>query len=301
MYRRRTFIQASTGTMAAMLAGPVVGHVASGGESMNRRMTKAVKYGMVKPGSTVQEKFQVLATLGFDGVELDSPNDLDTSEVIEASRSTGIPVHGVVCSEHWKSPLSDPDPEVRARCSRAIEVAINDAKSYGASSVLVVPAVVNQRTSYDQAWQRSTEQLKAILPKAESAGIDIAIENVWNHFLLSPMEAARYVDQFGSKRIGWYMDIGNIVNYGWPQQWVRILGHRIKKVDVKEYSRSRRDDEGLWKGFQVELLEGDCNWPEVMKALDEIGYQGWMTAEIGGGDAQRLKVIADQMDRIIAS
>ncbi|MBC22551.1 MAG: xylose isomerase [Phycisphaerae bacterium] len=256
---------------------------------------------MVKPGSTVQEKFQVLATLGFDGVELDSPNDLDTSEVIEASRSTGIPVHGVVCSEHWKSPLSDPDPEVRARCSRAIEVAINDAKSYGASSVLVVPAVVNQRTSYDQAWQRSTEQLKAILPKAESAGIDIAIENVWNHFLLSPMEAARYVDQFGSKRIGWYMDIGNIVNYGWPQQWVRILGHRIKKVDVKEYSRSRRDDEGLWKGFQVELLEGDCNWPEVMKALDEIGYQGWMTAEIGGGDAQRLKVIADQMDRIIAS
>ena len=114
-------------------------------------------------------------------------------------------------------------------------------------------------------------------------------------------EAARYVDEFQSDHVGWYFDVGNIVNYGWPEQWVRILGHRILKLDFKEFSRKKRDGEGLWKGFQVHLMEGDCDWPEVMKALDEIGYtKGWGSAEVKGGNRERLQFISDRMDKIFA-
>ena len=136
---------------------------------------------------------------------------------------------------------------------------------------------------------------------AQETGIKIAFENVWNNFLLSPLEAARYVDEFESPLVGWYFDVGNIVRYGWPEHWVHILGKRILKLDIKEYSRKKSDQEGLGKGFGVELLEGDCDWPAVIKSLREIGYTGWGTAEIPGGDRERLKEIASRMDRIFAS
>jgi hexulose-6-phosphate isomerase len=166
--------------------------------------------------------------------------------------------------------------------------------------VLLVPAVVNQDVRYDQAWERSRAEIQRVLPRAVERGVKIAFENVWNQFLLSPLEAARYVDSFESAAVGWYLDVGNVVNYGWPEQWVRILGKRILKLDIKEYSRKRRDAEGLWKGFDVELGEGDCGWPAVMAALDEIGYAGWGTAEIPGGGRERLSEIAARMERIFA-
>ena len=150
------------------------------------------------------------------------------------------------------------------------------------------------------AWL-SAEEIRRLLPRAAELGIKIAFENVWNSFLLSPLEAARYVDEFESEFVGWYFDVGNIVRSGWPEHWVRALGKRILKLDIKEYSRAKRDNEGLWKGFGVELLEGDCDWPAVMAALDEIGYSGWATAEIGGGGEERLRDIASRMDRIMVS
>jgi hexulose-6-phosphate isomerase len=266
-----------------------------------RAIKKAVKLGMVKGDLTLAEKFQRLADLGFHGVELSSPNGHDPDEVLEARDRSGIAIHGVVCSEHWRSPLSHPDDAVRARCRAAVETAIDDAKRYGGTSVLLVPAVVNKSISYADAYERSQAEVRSLLPKAADASIHILFENVWNQFLLSPLEAARYVDEFESPWVGWYFDVGNIVNYGWPEQWVRILGKRIVKLDIKEYSRGRRDNEGLWKGFGVKLLDGDCDWPAVMTALDEIGFHGWATAEIPGGDAERLREIAERMDRIIAS
>ena len=145
------------------------------------------------------------------------------------------------------------------------------------------------------------EEIRRVLPLAQELGIKILFENVWNQFLLSPLEAARYVDEFESPIVGWYFDVGNVVNYGWPEQWVRILGKRIGKLDVKEFSRKKRNEQGLWKGFDVEIGDGDCNWPEVMKALDEVGFQGWATAEVRGGDAARLQDIAERMDRVLAS
>ena len=122
----------------------------------------------------------------------------------------------------------------------------------------------------------------------------------WNNFLLSPLEFARYIDEFESPMVGAYFDVGNVVRFGWPEQWIRILGKRIVKLDVKEYSRKKQRNEGLWKGFQVEIGHGDCNWPEVRKALTEIGYtSGWATAEVGSGDRTRLADIARRMDTIL--
>ena len=130
----------------------------------------------------------------------------------------------------------------------------------------------------------------------------IAIENVWNHFLLSPLEAARYVDEFNSPWVGWHFDVGNVITYGWPEQWIRVLGKRIQKLHIKEFSREKANKEGLWKGFDVAFLKGDNNWPAVMKALDEIGYDGWGIAEQPGADSlEGLKKLSEEMDRIFAS
>ncbi|MDH3649570.1 MAG: sugar phosphate isomerase/epimerase, partial [Saprospiraceae bacterium] len=117
---------------------------------------------------------------------------------------------------------------------------------------------------------------------------------------LSPLEAARYIDQFDSDMIGWYFDVGNIVRYGWPHQWVKILGSRIIKIDVKEYSRKKQQEEGIWKGFDVKLGDGDSNWQAVNKALLEIGYSGWGSAEVPGGDRTRLQDISNRMDHIFS-
>ena len=289
---RRAFVTAAVLATAAVAAPPP-------GKPQRRSIRKAVKFGMIKEKMTVGEKFQLLGYLGFDGVEMPSPAEIDVDEVLAARDRFGVTIHGVVNSEHWRSPLSDPDPEVRVRGRRALETAIRDCRRYGGTTVLLVPAVVNKKVAYGDAWDRSQQEIRQVLAVAEEHQVRIALENVWNNFLLSPLEAARYVDELDSPWIGWYFDVGNVVRYGWPEQWIRRLGRRILKLDIKEYSRRKRDDEGLWKGFNVEIGEGDCDWPAVVAALDEIGFDGWATAEVPGGDAKRLQDIADRMDRVL--
>jgi hexulose-6-phosphate isomerase len=261
-------------------------------------MKKSLMFGMVKTEGTVLEKFRMLKDVGYDGVELDSPSSLDKNEVLMARDATGLQICGVVDSVHWKQALSDPDPSVRAAGLEGLKTALRECKLYGGTSVLLVPAVVKKDVSYSDAYIRSHAEIRKALPLAEEMGVKIAVENVWNQFLLSPLEAVRYVDEFRSPWIGWHLDVGNLVNYGWPEQWIRILGKRILKLHIKEFSRKKRDTEGLWAGFKVNLLEGDCDWPEVMKALDEVGFQGWGSAELEGGGPERLRDIAERMDRI---
>lgn len=262
------------------------------------KIKKSLKYGMIRTEGSVLEKFQLIKDLGYDGVELDSPNDLDTKEVLDARDKTGLEIPGVVNSMHWKYPLSHPDPDIRKLCVDSMTTALEDCKTYGGTTVLLVPGVVNDEISYGQAWTQSQIEIRKMIPVAERTGIKIAFENVWNNFILSPIEAAQYVDNFDHELIGWYFDIGNIVRYGWPEHWIEVLDHRIMKLDVKEYSRQKQRDEGVWKGFNVELMEGDCNWPVVITALDKIGYEGWASAEVPGGDRDRLKTIIDKMDAI---
>jgi len=253
---------------------------------------------MIKEELSVMDKFKLVKDLGFDGIELDSPNDLDEKEILAARDKTGLEIPGVVNSVHWKSPMSHPDAAERAKCTESMKTALEACKRYGGTTVLLVPAVVNETVNYKEAYERSQEEIRKVLPIAEKTGIKIAIENVWNNFLLSPMEAARYIDEFESSMIGWYFDVGNIVRYGWPDQWIRILGKRIIKVDIKDYSRKKQTDEGIWEGFKVKLGDGDANWPAVNAALKEIGYQGWGSAEVSGGDRVRLKDISERMDAL---
>ena len=266
-----------------------------------RKLKKAVHLGMVAGNAPVADKLQLLKELGFDGVEIDGPSDLDHDALQKALDATGLVVADVIDSVHWSSTLSDPDPAVRAKGVAGLEAALRDAKRHRCTEVLLVPAVVNANVSYADAYARSQAEIRKALPLAAELQVHINVENVWNHFLLSPLEAARYVDELQSPWVGWHFDVGNVIRYGWPEQWIRALGKRVRNLHIKEYSRKKADASGTWKGFEVELLEGDCGWPAVMKALDDVGYEGFGIAEIPGGDRARLKEIAARMDRIFSS
>jgi L-ribulose-5-phosphate 3-epimerase len=265
-----------------------------------RPIHKGIMWGTVGVKGSVLEKMKAVKEAGFEGVEMDS--HMDQEEVLRGRDETGLVIPSVCGVHHWKKPLSDPDPKVREEGLEALNQTLRDAKRYGASSVLLVPAVVNKEVSYADAYTRSQAEIRKAIPLAEELGVKIACENVWNHFLLSPLEAARYVDEFNSPAVGWHFDVGNVLNYGWPEQWVRILGKRIQKLHIKEFSRKKRDNEGLWKGFGVPLLEGDNDWPAVMKALDDIGYSGWAQTEQPGGDSlEGLKDLVQRFDKILSS
>jgi hexulose-6-phosphate isomerase len=261
----------------------------------------SLKWGMIEePGLSILDKFLLLADLGFDGVELDAPNELSRDEVLVAQQRSGLAIPGVVNSMHWKAPLTDPDPAVRQVSVQAILTALDNARDYGASTVLVVPGVVNATTSYKQAYDLAQVELRKVLDHAEAVGVSIAIENVWNDFLLSPLEAARFVDGFDHPRIGWYFDVGNVLRYGRPAHWIEALGKRILKVDIKEFSLERMNSLGPWKGFDVELGEGDCDWQAVNQTLSAVGYSGWASIEVPGGDRHRLKALKQRFDRLAA-
>jgi hexulose-6-phosphate isomerase len=255
---------------------------------------------MVKDGSTVLEKFQLLKNLGYDGVELNSPSEVTVEEVKQCMGDTGLVVPGVVDSVHWQQRLSDPSEEVRAKGLEALQTALRFAKDIGATSVLLVPGRVTPDANYEQCWERSVAEIKKATPLAEELGIDILIENVWNDFLTDPKETARFVDACESVRVGAYFDVGNAVRYSPPHQWIPVLGTRIKKLDIKDYKRQPNgSDPG--PGFAAKLMEGDVDWPKVMDELEKIGYTGWGTAELQGGDRAYLADVAARMDKIFAS
>src|SRR5213075_1307718 len=305
---RRDFLSAS----AAVVAGASVGArfaIADDAAPAAERAVAGAKrnwkkgfYGGWGPKvASILEKFKILKDAGFDGLEINAPSGKE-EEYQAAFKETGLLCEGVVDAVHWNTTLSDSDPKRRAVAVEALKAALRECKVYGGTSVLLVPAVVNKAVSYDDGYKRSQEEIRKAIPVAEETGVKIAIENVWNQFLLSPLEAARYVDEFQSPMVGWHFDIGNILNYGWPEQWIRILGKRIVKLHIKEYSRKKRDTNGPSAGFGVLLLEGDNDWPAIMKALDDVGYAGgWATAEVGGGDLEKMKDVSARLDRILAS
>ena len=260
-------------------------------------LKKAVKIGMVKIPGSLLEKFKLLAELGFDGVELDSPGGASLEEVRKCIAETGVQVPGVVDSVHWKDTLSDPSEEVRTRGRQALEQSLKACQDYGGTSVLLVPGVVRGGVSYEQCWERSIAEIKKVTPLADDLGLDILIENVWNDFLTDPKEMARFIDACDSKRVGAHFDTGNTVRYSPPHEWIPVLGKRIKKLDIKDYKQGP----DLGAGFGAKLLEGDVDWAKVMAELKKIGYSDWGTAEIQSGDRVWLTDVAARMDKIYAS
>jgi hexulose-6-phosphate isomerase len=295
---RRTFLQSTSTALAAAALAPLA---CSADEPPKKRaLKKAVNLGMVKGGS-VLERFQMVKDAGFDGIELNRPDAIPLDELLKARDATGLKVAGLICSTHWGKPLSSPDPAVVEAGVKGLRLALSDAAELGCERLLLVPGVVNKEVRYDECWQRASQHIKEAVEYAEKAKCKICIENVWNHFIEDPLSAQRFVDEIGSPWVGWHLDLGNLITYGWPEQWVRILGPRVFNLHIKEYSRKKRDSEGPYKGFQVELGEGDNDWPATMKALDEIGYAGFGILEVSGGDAARLKFLAERTDKLFAS
>jgi L-ribulose-5-phosphate 3-epimerase len=303
---RRQFVFAGSALLATTAVLPVCSKVDAAPADFlpletPSKFKKSVKIGMVNVPGTLVDKFRVLKELGFDGVELDSPTGLTVAEVQDAIEKTGLPVHGVVDSIHWNKTLSHPDEAVRHEGLKGLETAILESKAFGGTSVLLVPAVCNKEVSYEDAWTRSIAEIKKAIPLAERLDIDILMENVWNNFLTSPTETARFIDELASPKIGAYYDVGNSVRYAPPAEWIKVLGKRIKKLDIKEYDLEVGKKGDWYAGFNVELLEGTCNWPVVMEELRKIGFtEGWGTAEIPGGDRTRLELIAKNIDKIFS-
>jgi L-ribulose-5-phosphate 3-epimerase len=308
---RRTFLQSTT--LAAWSAASLTfaaNNAARTPASSTTRKRPHLKKGLMFNtfrGATadrlsIGQKFELVRDAGFDGIEIRAA--LNQAEVLAARDTTGLAIPSVTGSVHWVKPLSDPNPSVRETGLEALRQALRDAKAYGATSVLCVPAVVSKEVSYFDAWQRSSAEIAKAVPLAESLGVAIAIENVWNQFLLSPLEAANYVDAFKSPMVRWHFDVGNVVNQGWPEHWIRVLGPRIAKMHVKEYSRKLRDTKGPRAGFDVELMEGDSDWPAVMRAIDDVKYTGWMITEQrrppGLDDRGFLEHLSRKLDAIFA-
>jgi hexulose-6-phosphate isomerase len=293
MTTRREFLLAAAGAAAVAATG-----LAS---QTKPRLKKAVKYVMVQTKyNSHRKRLALLKELGFQGVEIDSPSRLNLEELVAARDETGVAIHGVVDSAHWRDTLSDPDAAVRAKGLTALRTAIRDAKTVGADTVLLVPGVVNKDVTYEQCWERSTAEVKKAIPDAEKAGVKIAIEVVWNNFITKPEQLVEYVDQFKSPWVGAYFDCSNMLRYGVPAAtWIRTLGKRMLKFDFKGYSAAKATPQDPYAGFRVGIGEGDENWPEVLKACGEIGYTGWATAEVKGGDEMWLKDVSERMDRIL--
>jgi L-ribulose-5-phosphate 3-epimerase len=289
---RRRFLAAAA---AAALAGPVT--------AAAPKLKKAVKYGMIRAGSSVEEKFRLIKRVGIAGVEMDSPSDVDRREVAKARDAAGVVIHGVVCSTHWNVRHSDAKPEVRAKALKDLEAALRDCKTYGGDTVLLVPGAVKdpKNENFDQVWERSTEQVRKAIPLAAELGVKIAIEVVWNNFITTPEQLVKYVDQFDSPSVGAYFDCSNMIKYGVPSaEWVRKLGKRMLKFDFKAYSKARaKEKNNEWEGFRVGVGEGDEDWPAVLKACAEVGYAGWATAETSGGGEKELRDLSERMDRIL--
>jgi hexulose-6-phosphate isomerase len=255
------------------------------------KLKKAVKYGMIKIKGSIQDKFELIKSLGFLGVEMDSPSDIDKDEAVKARDKAGIAIHGVIDSIHWNVRLSSPDAGVRAGGRAVLKNALLDAKFYGADTVLLVPGVVNDEATYEQCWERSSAEVRKVMPLAEKTGVKIAIEVVWNNFITKPEQLVEYVDQFKTPFVGAYFDCSNMIKYGVKSgDWIRKLGKRMLKFDFKGYSKTKQ-----W----VPIGEGDEDWPDVLKALAEVGYNGWATAEVAGGGPKELKDVADRMNRVL--
>ncbi len=259
---------------------------------------------------SIADRFALAKDCGFQSMECGTEDKPEVAEEIKAaSMKTGMPIHSVMNRDHWQFPLSSPDPEVVAKSVKGMETSLANARLWGAQTVLLVPAVVDGKVSYQQAWDRSTAQIKKLIPKAAEAKVIIAVEEVWNKFLLSPIEFASYVDQFKSPWVKAYCDVGNMVLYGYPQDWIRTLGSRIAKLHLKDFGMKNytipQEPAPARKRVPefVNLREGDINWKAVYEALAEIGYKGDATVEVAGARpenaAEYLKDLSQRVDMIL--
>jgi hexulose-6-phosphate isomerase len=299
MMNRRTFLSTTT---AALAASPLLSVAQDAAAKKRPKIKKAVNLGMCGVKGSMTDKFKAIRDAGFEGIELNLPDDgITTDAIMEAKQASGLEIAGIICTPHWAFPLSSPDPAKAERTVNGLKFALKQGGEIGCKNVLLVPGTVEKNVPYEDCWKRSIEGIKRCLETAEQSKCRIAVENVWNRFINEPVAAKRYLEEINSPWVGWHFDIGNCVTFGWPEHWVRTLGKKhLFNLHFKEYSRKKRDSNGPGAGFGAELMEGDNDWPSVMAALDEVGYEGYGILEVGGGDAARLKFLSERTDKILA-
>jgi L-ribulose-5-phosphate 3-epimerase len=268
------------------------------GASGSAKIRKSLLISLLPKDRPYAERFAMARGAGFDAIEMQTVGKPEeAAEIKEAAEKAGLRIHSVMNMEHWQSPLSSSDPDLVNRSVRGMQTSLENAALWHADTVLLVPAVVDATTPYKDAYTRSQRVIRErLLPMARDLKVTIAVEEVWNKFLLSPLEFARYVDEFESPWLRAYFDVGNVVIYAFPQDWIRTLGPRIVKLHLKDFNFDRRNGRFTWKN----IGEGDIDWIEVRRALDEIRYSGYVTTEVNGGDAAYLKDLGARVDRFLA-
>jgi L-ribulose-5-phosphate 3-epimerase len=255
---------------------------------------KGVLVDMLPKNLSYADRFKLARDVGFEALQVNTtPDDHEAEEIKQAADGAGIRIDSVMNMDHWKWPLSSADMTVVEKSLDGMHTSLHNAKLWGAKYVLLVPAVVNPQTTYEEAWVRSQTQIRKLLPVAQEVQVVIAIEEVWNKFLLSPLEFATYIDQFHSPWVKAWFDVGNVVLYGYPQDWIHTLGHRIGDMHAKDFKRE--GDCYKW----VNLGEGDIDWAAVRKALSDIHYNGTIVTELEGGDEAYLKDVSQRLDRLV--
>jgi hexulose-6-phosphate isomerase len=271
------------------LAGGLIGGV---GEVLP--VKKGLVFDMLPSRLSYTERFKLAREVGFEVVQAPTTPDVhEAEEIKKAADAANIRIDSVMNMDHWKYPLSSGDSAVVAKCVEGMKTSLHNAKLWGSDAVLLVPAVVNAETSYRDAWTRSQKEIRKLIPMAAELKVVIAIEEVWNKFLLSPLEMQKYIAEFESPSIKAWFDVGNVVLYGYPQDWIRTLGKSIYKVHLKDFKR--KEGGYAW----VNLGEGDVDWAAVRKAFAEIGYSGSVIAELDGGDEAYLRDVSKRMDRLL--
>jgi L-ribulose-5-phosphate 3-epimerase len=293
MKRRDFLARSAAGAALAAGLGQPSARAADGG------FKKAVVYSMLPSAMPPADRFKLAKDCGFDGIEMPAVPQAECEALRAAAEKAGIRLHSVIYGG-WNPPLTHHEAAQREQSVKNAGAALNSAKLLGADCILLVPAVVNAQTSYQNAYRWAEEGVRKLIPTAERLKVPILIEEVWNNFLLSPLEFNRFVDGFRSPWVQAYFDVGNVVPFGWPEDWIRTLGPRIKKVHLKDFKGGPGLFGAVGSGTFVNLRDGSVNWPEVRKALGEIGYQGWMTCELRGGDAEYLKDVSKRVDQILA-
>jgi L-ribulose-5-phosphate 3-epimerase len=292
---RRSFLKITAGTAAAASL------VSRGSTAPKRKLRKAIMYSTIGVKGTPLEKFKAMKEAGFEGVE--PMGAMNREEVLAAFKETGLKAASVCCHIHWAKPLSAPDEATRKLGLDGLIHSLQDAHAYGATSVLLVPGVAKNGVTYQQCFDRSLVEIKKAIPVARDLGVKIAIENVGNDFIVTPQQAVDYLDAINSEWVGFHFDIGNAGRVGPAEKWIQVLGKRILKIHIKDYS-AKPAEPGAKGNARPKLLDGDTNWPAVMKALDNAGYSDWAISEQPGNqaaDVETARDLAQRMDKIFAA